>query len=833
MARSSVLGIRTIRRRLTRFVLTAVGIALGIGVFFAVLVTNASIDAAMDRVIGRRLVPNVRMEAAAGYAAELPADVVDRAAKLPGVIDVSGWTETNLQIPGNTDPEDRVYVYGGLYRQGREPAPRQPERGTDMVSEGRSPAEGADEIGLTDRLRRELGVSRGDSVELLGPTGAARLVVVETNQRRDGRPSDNRSAWTSFTTVRRLAGQPAGFIGGGNIRLGKTVDASDWIARHADELREVRLVSATVDEATLRDTFAGPKEALAGLAAVALFVCGFLIFLTLSMSVAESAAIHGTLRAIGASRAQVRRVVLTDAVILTLLSAPVGIALGLAAAVGMISLTRGIFDLPGLPITVSPLAALAALLVGVVVTFVSALVPAQRAASVAPAVAIREAAAEQRGRRFVPVLGLVVLLSGLASIVIAPQFLDVGSVFVLIGAVMAVPAVMPLLNRAAGAATSRMARGVGTVGVLHLRKEPRRTAYTVALVMTVLAMVFTAGAVHLSLRRNLITTLANRFPADLAISAGGRFDDALREQIAATPGVRATTDLRFTRTALGSGFAFITVLDPATFFDVQSIPWIDGSDGEARAAFRRGGGIAIPASVALATDLGRGDRITLQTPRGPRAFDVIGVYRTFDTQSPMLAGLADAEVLLGGTSPPGLMAVAVEPGTSPAAVKAAIERRFDDASPVSVQLTGAQRADFIEGQTAFFNIVYAFVLIAVVMGMLGVTNTLAMAVLRRQREIGILRAVGTERRLLRRMGTVEAATIALAGLVLAVPVGLLLSVTVLRAVSDAIGIVVQYVFPWPMFAAMSVLAVAVAVLSAIIPGRHAARVEPARVLRFD
>jgi putative ABC transport system permease protein len=394
---------------------------------------------------------------------------------------------------------------------------------------------------------------------------------------------------------------------------------------------------------------------------------------------------------------------------------------------------------------------------------------------------------------------------------------------------------MPLLTRVAGAATRRMARGVGTVGVLHLRKEPRRAAYTVALVMVVLSMVFTAGAVHLSLRRNLVNTLSQRFPADLVVNAGATFDDALRERVRSTPGVRAATDLRFTRLLVerpASGFAFVTVVDPATFFRVQSIPWSEGSDRATQAAFRRGGAVAIPASMALRDGVHRDDRIRLATPGGSRTFRVAGVYKTFDSRPVILASAADAKALLDNATAVGAMAVAVESGTSPEVVKRAIERRFAGASPVFAALTSEQKAEFIEGQTAFFNIVYVFVLIAAVMGMLGVTNTLAMAVLRRNREIGILRAVGTERRQLRRMATVEAATIGLAGLALSIPLGLLLSVTVLRTVTDAIGIVVQYAFPWAMFAVVAVLAVVVAIVSSIVPGRHAARVDPARVLRF-
>jgi putative ABC transport system permease protein len=642
----------------------------------------------------------------------------------------------------------------------------------------------------------------------------------------------------------------------GNIRLAKGTEAASWLADNDGALGpSVRLVSGALDAETMREVFGVAKAALAAMAAMALFVSGFLIFLTQSMSVAEAGRMHGTLRAIGASRAQVRRVVLGDAVALTVLSAPIGLLLGLGTAFGIIAVTREVYGLPHLGVHVSPFSAVVAVAVGVVVTLVSALVPARRAAAAAPAAAIRTSDVEQKGLGRMWLVGLGLAAAGVALVLFAPgRGVDLGVLVMLVGAVLTVPIVMVPLTAVAGSLTRRLARGVGTIGVLHLRKEPRRSAHTVALVMLVLSVVFATGAVHLSLRRNLVATISQRFPADLAVYAGASFNADIHARVLATPGVRAGTDLRFTRTVVekpSAGFVYVTVLDPATFFDVQGFVWSRGSDAAVRAAFERGGSVAIPAGLAHRAGLDRGDQLTLATPAGAKSFRIAGIYQASDSDSPLLASTVDGPALLGSTDEPaatdqyyrpaagpgvggvGVIALAVDPGRDPKDVKAAIEKRFKGASPVFVQLTSEQKHDWIEDQTTFFQLIYAIVLIALVMGMLGLTNTLAMAVLRRTREIGILRAVGTERRGLRRMAVVESATVALAGLVLALPLGLLLSVTVLRSVQNTIGIVIEYVFPWPMFAVVAVLAVVVAIVSSIVPGRHATRVDPAQVLRVD
>jgi putative ABC transport system permease protein len=832
----SVLGTRTIRRRLTRFTFTAIGVALGIGVLFAVLITNATIDAGLERMLGRTDTPFVQIQPAGGYEAELPVAVIDAAAKLPGVADVSGGTGVYLRIPGAPREREGVFLNGGFERDGPAPTPTLAPKGSDIILEGRQPAEGRDEIILSQAVADQLHTRIGATVEFVGPKGPLRFTVVGLNVRRDHQRDDSRFASTSFATAVRLADR-GDTVNYGTIRLAKRTDVGEWMTAHENGLGpNVTLTSGLVDAKSLRDLLSTGKAALAGLAAVALFVSGFLIFLTLSLSVAESTAVHGTMRAIGASRRQVRAAVLTDAVALVLLATPVGLLLGLAGAALTIKLTRSAYGLPNLA-TVVPLAGvLLSVAVGVVVTIVAALLPAQRAASVAPVVAIRSTVEERRGVGRTWPLGVLSIAAGLAVVLLADQArVDAGSFLVLLGAVLVVPVTIGPITDVAGRLTARMARGVGAVGVMHLRREPRRSSSTLALVMVVLAMVFAAGAVHLSLRRNVARSVSAVFPADLGVFAGARLDRALQDQVRTAPGVREATPLWFTRTTeerpIHSAVDLV-IVDPDTFFDVQPLLWSKGSDAAASRALRRGGAVLVPAGVARAQEIHVGDVITLRPAAGPRPFRVAGLYQTPRQPGAFMIGVADGRSVFN-VGDPNLLAVDVDAGTSPPAVKSAIEQRFAGNAAVFIRLTSDERADFLRGQTTFFNIVYALVLIALIMGTLGVTNTLAMAMLRRSRELGILRAVGTERRLLRRMAVVESATIGLAGLLLALPLGMLLSYTVLQTVARTNQAVVDYVYPWPMFAVVAPLAVLLAVVSAIAPSRHVGRINPARVLRFD
>jgi putative ABC transport system permease protein len=837
VARLSVLGARTIRRRLTRFALTALGVSLGIAVLFAVLITNATITAGLEGYLATNDVPQVTIQPVGGYDTDLQRSVVDAAARLPDVVDVSGGTGVEVRIPGAGPDKDRVYLYGGFLRTGRARPPHHTPRGSDLVLKGRAAADGKDEVVISDAIARQMHADVGATVEFIGPQGALRMLVVGRNVRRDGKPDDNRFASTSYPTASRLAARGE-VVSYGNIRLAKGTDGVRWTNAHRRELGpSVQLGGSTNQYATVfRNALETGRAALAGLAGIALFVSGFLIFLTLSVTVAEATPIHGTLRALGASRSQVRRTVLADALVLVALAIPLGIVLGLVGAVGTIGLTRSAFGLPSLKMSVPPAAAAVSVAVGIVVTLIAAVLPARRAASVAPVVAMRGGAAPRVGIGRLWVIGVAMIAAGLGVVAISSQKrVDVGSILILFGAVMVVPALMAPVAAVAGFFTRRAARGVGHIGVLYLRKEPRRSAYILGLVMVVLAMVFAAGSVHLSMHRSMVNSISQEFPADLAVVAADRLDGAAIAQVAATPGVRGYAAVWRTATTErepGTSGVDLTIIEPEKFFAIQGFTWADGDNVSARGALQRGGAVLAPDSIARAQRLHRGSAVVLETSTGTRRFTVAGVYRSFQSFAPFFMSLEDGRSSFKVNAPSAL-AVAVTPGRPPAAVKAAIEGRANAGSLLFVRVTSVEKARIVKGQTQFFQLVYAIVLIAVIMGMLGVTNTLAMAVLRRTREIGILRAVGTERRQLRRMALVESATVALSGLVLAIPLGLLLSYTVLQTVTRTLGTVVAYTYPWPMFAAVAPLALVVAVASSIVPGRHAARVDPARVLRFD
>lgn len=231
-------------------------------------------------------------------------------------------------------------------------------------------------------------------------------------------------------------------------------------------------------------------------------------------------------------------------------------------------------------------------------------------------------------------------------------------------------------------------------------------------------------------------------------------------------------------------------------------------------------------------DLAVGDRVRLKTPDANPELRVAGIYRDGPGPPSVTLGIRDGRELLGAGRPLALLAD-VTPGASPEQVKEAIENGVGRDIGLDVGTT-IEAKEMARGQIAqYFRIVYAILLVAAIVGLLGLANTLAMSVLRRFREIGILRAIGVTRSQMWRMVLVESTTMGLAAFVLSIPLGWLLAWLVVRDTSAGFGFDVPVVLPWAWIPAVAAFGLAVAVVAAIAPGRRAARLEVVTALQYE
>ena len=437
-----------------------------------------------------------------------------------------------------------------------------------------------------------------------------------------------------------------------------------------------------------------------------------------------------------------------------------------------------------------------------------------------------------------PVIALAILAVsiGLGRLDVGPGLQALASLGTLLGAVLLVPVILRPLAAALGGVTRRLAPGVGDIAVLHLRKERSRSAYTLALVMVVLATVLSVAATNQAMARSVDEVVTSQFGGDLQLFAPGTVAPGVADQLRAIDGVAAVTALRFGRTEiLRPGHAGrvldLLAIDPVTYFDVQGFAFRHGNAATAMAALTEGGVVMVPSGIATDIGVGLGDSVRMRTAAGERDFRVVGIHAGLGDPT-LVVGLADGDAVFGGGSPNAFV-VKVTAGADANAVASEIGDSVMRDHAFELR-TAQDSKEFARGQLrGFFGIAYAILLVTAVIGMLGLANTLIVSVLQRTREIGILRSAGSRRGQVRGMVLVEAATLVLVAYVLALPLADVIGEVAVKGFGGGLGIEVVFAFPWVLVPLVAVLAAAVGFLASVGPARRAARLDVVAALRFD
>lgn len=834
----STIGQRSLRRRPGRFALTAAGTAFGVAVLFAVLVATGATNDALNRDLkGSVGTSDVFVSPVGSYDAVVPSKALTKIRAFRDVERISPYLSfrSSLQNPRSRKPvppgsrDNIVFVVGVDLAIDREIT-------TYALSDGRFFKEGADEIVVSRSLadRRDLRV--GDGVLVATPSGLRPVTI--TGVLADvgaGVGNQGNSTYTSLATARRLDGK-GDVLSGLAVVLADGVDRTAWIDEQRATLGDALAIQDADDIAAGFKMFiAAISTALTLISAVAVFVGGFLVFLTFSVAVAERTRMYGTLRALGAVPRQVRRVVLVEAATLGFVASLVGLVFGYGLAKAAVGLTGNLFDLNLPPLGIPIGQGIFSVALGVTVSLVAAWIPGRRAAQLSPIAAMREGAAaqERRGRLW---WRIAIFVIGAAIVLATPPTgaRGLAVIMVLLGAVVLVPFALNPVARVLGRVTSRAARGVGSIAVLHLVKERSRSAYTLALVMVIIAMLIATAGTNIALANTLDDIIERQAGGSVQAFAPGAVDPKVANELAAVPGAKTVSPIRVGQTEiLGKSKRQIgvTLIEPASYFTVAGFAWVDGDDDTAKQALAKGGAVLLPDGEAQRGKLELGDSVRVRTGAGVRSFRLAGTYAIIGPGFGAVVGDVDAR-LFDATRVNGFLigaAKGVDPERLRADIAASVGKKYD---LVLDTPESTKRYAFNQLQ-GFFSLAYVVLAIAAITGMLGLGNTLAVSVLSRTREIGMLRSTGALRRQVRGMVLVEAATLALVAFVLAVPLGFLLLRGIISAQRAGLGVTVHQVFPWAFVIPLGVLALAVAALASLFPARSAGRLEPVAALRFD
>jgi putative ABC transport system permease protein len=824
-----------------RLVLTVLAVALGVTFLTAALVLSGSARAALtDSYAQVYAGTDVILRGASGPSADptgpagapLPDETLPRLRDLPGVVEAEARPSTVAQLLTSGDAGQAAIAMA---------VPDDPTRASIEVRTGRLP-DAAGEVAVDAAIAARQDLALDDAIEVLLPTGVheARIVGTVGFGRLDGLAGGARALFDRDTAE--------GVLGGGvteiAVQAAPDMTAEDLARQLVGDL-DGQIQVLTASEAASRDAAAAVRQTapltwvVMAVAIIALVIGAFLIANTFRMLVAQRTRELALLRALGASRRQVAGSVRIEAAITGAVGSLVGVLLGLGAGALLVSSSTSL--LPGMPPTapaVTPIALLAGPFVGIGVALLAGRGAARRALAVSPVDAMRTAATsvEATSRRRI-IGGLAVTVIGLAGTVmgLSTELTAIVGASV-VALIVGIGLLFPLVTGPVLRLISRPIEHAGVAGSLARQQAlaaPRRTGATAAALAVTLGLIGFLLVFSASLGAAASDVLAARQHAELQISSTapeGLQNPMLELAEAADrqPGVAAARVVTYAeleiidedgddvRPTIASAY----VVDPAVtdqLFDVE----------ERAGALRHlaEGELALREDAATSNGWRIGDRVTVRFPDASRQELVIGALFEGGITTDWIVPPVTAEGHL--TDAAREVFVRLDEGVSTEQVQPGLERIADQV-PTTDVMSRTELAEAIADENeSYLGILTAMFGLSLVVGVLGVVNTLTLAVYDRVREIGLLRAIGATRGQVRTMIRWEAAITSVMGAALGTALGLgaaWIAVEALPATS------MTYTIPFVHLGAAIVATALLGVVASLLPARRAARIDVLRAV---
>lgn len=553
--------------------------------------------------------------------------------------------------------------------------------------------------------------------------------------------------------------------------------------------------------------------------AIALFVAAFIVNNTFSITVAQRSKEMAMLRALGASRRQVTRSVVLEAVAVGSLAGGIGVGAGLGIATMLKTLIQQLnVVLPSGPIVIEPRSMVVSFAVGLVVAVLSAYLPARGAGRIPPIQALRDVSIEGVGnsrRRLVvgaaaAATGFGLMFAGQSNRLIGP--VGLGSLIVFVAAIALAPICVGPVGRFLGLPFAAV--GVsGEIAKQNATRNPRRTARTAGALMVGVSLVSFMAVFGASLTTSFGSSLESNFHGTHVIDSGvdggsGGFSNQLGHDVRSAPGISESSEFRLTKATIdGEPDADLEGYDAASIGQLLDLGDVDG-DLPALGT----DGIAIDRGYAKGHDLELGSAVDVGLATGPRKFTVRAIFDGSEWLGSQFIDIAAFDEALPQT----LTYRIYVDGTDDAVEAAAADY------PSAEVLNRAEFLELVSGTIQqFLGVIYALLALAVLIALIGVGNALSLAIFERTREIGLLRAVGMTRRQLGTAIRVEAIVTALLGTTSGIGLGTLFGWTVVRTlVDEGFDTVTIPVVPLVIIGAAGAIAGG---LVAALPARRAAR----------
>ncbi|MBK9153246.1 MAG: ABC transporter permease [Chloracidobacterium sp.] len=848
----SLITIRQWQRHKLRLVLTILGIALGVAVFFAVRITNSalidSLQSTINKLAGRSTIQIVAGET--GFSEDVlrvvrgteGVELAEPVCEIFATLD--GPAAEKIMILG-LDTTSDLTLYQGTFDQE-----------SLSISNPLAFSSRGDSIAITHSLAERLGVGEGGRIRVNIQSGPMEFTV-----RGLFRSTGAGDIFDGNVAVMDIAAAQDAFGRTGRI---DRIDVAGTAGVETEELQRrltehlpsgIRAVRPDLRGQGLENSVSSMHYGLTIMSFFALSIGLFIIYNSFSISVNQRWKEIAILRGLGLERRKVRRMFLLEAAAMGLIGSVTGIAVGFLLAqlalrfVGRVMATFYGFAISSAPLDFNFGFAVEAVLAGTVASVAAAWIPARYASNLDPALALHnvETRDQESGIGFPRfIAGIALVVSGLLLVRFADPTIDLNfqlfyTLILQLGMILLVPVITYFGAKAIRPVMSAVFGIEGTIAVETMARAPRRTGSTVIALMLGLAFVFGTTTLIESQKGAVDRSIKKALSADIVINSAEevnsktyRFNAETVGKITALPEVERADPLRIFSFPFDGQEIVVLSHDMDAYFDIAPDILDVGDAAAARDITARGEGMLVSNNFAARWNVNLGDVVTLETPTGPLSLPVVGLLDYYRSQTGTIFFDRSLLAKYWQDTDADYVLLDLKAGVDHSLVRSKIENVLSGEQRAFVYTHEEYRRWVGDVVDQFFGLMYVQMAIAFFVAVLGLVNTMVISVAERRREIGILRAIGGKRRQLLKMILLEGVAIALIGLFAGGVGGLMNAYFLVNTASRVVsGFSLPMVLPVKLVVIAVPVMIALAVISAWVPARHASRINVVDAIGYE
>jgi len=846
-----------------RTILSVLGISIGVAAILATNITNHNVSATLDKLFERTLggvelqvIPlenkDSIKESTLGILQHFPEVVL----AVPTVKMTTVLPATNEQGIGDQSPAELIEMGGASIEvMGIDPVPEQKMRVYTLL-EGVFPVAGEYKVVIPKTLADQNDYKIGKHLILFGPEGTVKLQI-------SGILADEGAAKINAGNVVFIpldVVQDVFSLGNGfseiNLKIKPDI-SNDPRALEAlktnltDKLsKNAQVIYPTGRADQVPRMSIAYQFSLTFFSIMALFMGAFLIYNTFTTTVLERTQEIGILRAIGFLRRQVIFEILLEAGFLSILGCALGVFGGVLLSRTLMLLMRGFFEVESL-VPFSSTDLLISIGVGTLGTLFATLLPARKAARISSVEAFSfKSRSDQKTNPVLWKFGFILLACGVGSLYLpfngTTQMILVvrmaALILLLIGAILTIPLAIATLQPINTRISTLIFGEMGSLGSRNIQRVVIRTMATIAALAVSLIMIVEVSSLVFVLKQDVSNWLVNALGADLIIKSPYPMQQSFARELQNISGVKASSPTRVIRVQVGGNsqsdkveWLYFMAIDPDQFRQVGGKEFIagQGNDETSWSLLQSGNSLFISSVVAEMLGIGQGDTLTLRTRRGLQDFIVRGVTTEFDQDGLIVTGTYDVLRRMFGESGVDYFLVKVSPGYDADEVANQIKVRYEKREGIQIQSSKNFRQNvmtFYNNLTSLFNVLSW---LGVIIGTLGLVNTMTINILERKRELAMFRAQGCLRRQIARMVLSEALIIGMLSALYGIVFGFILSHGLVTAANLISGYDLQFMFSVRPYALILVIALGVSQLATLAPARKASQVNVIEALKQE